>query len=43
VPGAGILHPPGRKVEPYDIPATILSALGLPHDDLPGHALLRTP
>jgi predicted AlkP superfamily phosphohydrolase/phosphomutase len=41
-PGAGSLQRPGRKVEPYDIPATILSALGLPHDDLPGHALLKT-
>jgi predicted AlkP superfamily phosphohydrolase/phosphomutase len=40
-PGAGSLDRPGRKVEPYDIPATILSSLGLPHEDLPGHALLK--
>jgi hypothetical protein len=37
----GALQRPGREVEPYDIPATILSALGLPHDDLPGQALLK--
>jgi len=42
-PGTGSLQPPGRQVEPYDIPATILSALGLPHGDLPGHALLKSP
>lgn len=42
-PGAGALQRPGREVQPYDIPATILSALGLPHDDLPGHALLKRP
>jgi hypothetical protein len=40
-PGTGTFHRPDRQVEPYDIPATILSALGLPHDDLPGQALLK--
>jgi len=40
-PGAGSVQRPDRKVEPYDIPATLLSALGLPHEDLPGHALLK--
>jgi len=39
-PGAGRCSAPGRPVEPYDIPATILGLLGLPHDDLPGNALL---
>lgn len=41
-PGTGSFQRLDRKVEPYDIPATILAALGLPHDDLPGHALLKT-
>jgi len=40
-PGKAVLEQPARKVEPYDIPATILSAAGLPHSDLPGQALLR--
>jgi predicted AlkP superfamily phosphohydrolase/phosphomutase len=40
-PAGSRSRPPNRKVQPYDIPATILSALGLPHDDLPGHALLE--
>jgi hypothetical protein len=38
--GEGGFQQTDRAVEPYDIPATILSALGLPHHDLPGHALL---
>jgi len=42
-PGTGSFQRPDRQVEPYDIPATILSALGLPHGDLPGHALLKSP
>jgi predicted AlkP superfamily phosphohydrolase/phosphomutase len=41
-PGARSFQRPNRAVEPYDIPATILAALGLPHDDLPGHALFET-
>jgi hypothetical protein len=30
----------GRRAEQYDIPVTVLSSLGLPHDDLPGQSLL---
>ncbi len=41
-PGASGIQRPSRKVEPYDIPATILSWLGVPHGDLPGHALFKT-
>jgi hypothetical protein len=40
-PGRGSFERPNRSVEPYDVPVTILSALGLLHDDLPGHPLLK--
>jgi hypothetical protein len=33
---------PDRLVRPQDIPVTLLAALGLPHDDLPGRPLLRS-
>ncbi|MEQ1907502.1 MAG: hypothetical protein ABMA15_01680 [Vicinamibacterales bacterium] len=38
-PGRSRLNAPTR-IEPEDIPATVLSALGLPHADLPGRSLL---
>ena len=39
-PGKATCQPPSRPVEPYDVPATILAALGLPHADLTGYPLL---
>lgn len=39
VEGRSRFCPIHRKLWPHDVPATLLSALGLPHDDLPGHAL----
>jgi predicted AlkP superfamily phosphohydrolase/phosphomutase len=40
VEGRNRIQPIHRNLWPQDIPTTILSALGLPHGDLPGHALL---
>ncbi len=47
-PGSFALLVPGRSqvtssaiIQPEDIPATLLSALGLPHNDLPGQSRLR--
>jgi predicted AlkP superfamily phosphohydrolase/phosphomutase len=40
LPGRGSAARTDRKIEPYDIPVTVLAALGLPHGDLPGQPLL---
>ncbi|MGH9720508.1 MAG: hypothetical protein ACRD8O_09870 [Bryobacteraceae bacterium] len=42
-PGACRYQAPERTLEGYDISATILSALGVPHDELPGQAVLMRP
>lgn len=41
-PGKSRMAPVPGLVQSEDIPATILAALGVPHDDLPGRPLLTT-